>query len=281
MTAGGHRTAWAASAGLFAIALMQASAPPAAACGADSDCIYADGQTYRIQMPADHDGQTKVGAIVFMHGYQGSAAQTMANKDLVKAASDLGVALIAPKSSGERDWDIPGSPSEEKSAELDYFDQMLADVTTKFSIDDTKLMASGFSAGGMMTWHLACYRGDKFAGFAPISGTYWAPEPETCPTGPQNVFHYHGMKDRVVPMTGRRIGSWRQGDVFKAMKFFGRQGDYGESEALIEPDLRCGTRKNPEGNVMEICLHPGGHALEPAFVTRAWKRLEAIGAFKG
>ena len=61
----------------------------------------------------------------------------------------------------------------------------------------------------MMVWHLACYRGASFAGFAPMSGTFWEPVPETCPTGPVNLIHYHGTKDPVVPLTGRQIDPGR------------------------------------------------------------------------
>jgi polyhydroxybutyrate depolymerase len=48
-------------------------------------------------MPAGHDGKTRGPALVFAHGYCGSAAGVMRNKTLTGLTDRLGMALIAPK----------------------------------------------------------------------------------------------------------------------------------------------------------------------------------------
>ena len=82
-------------------------------------------------MPEGHDGQTKVGAIVYMHGYRGSARNVMKNRSMGKAVSDMGLALIAPKSAYE-DWAIPGAPQAKEPVELEYFDALVKDVFRAF-----------------------------------------------------------------------------------------------------------------------------------------------------
>ena len=59
-------------------------AGPALACGPDTDCMLGD-RHYRIAMP---EGQSTdpVGAVVFAHGYRGSAAAVMQNFRLIPSA---------------------------------------------------------------------------------------------------------------------------------------------------------------------------------------------------
>ena len=62
------------------------------ACGSDTDCVVGD-RIYRI-----HIGEKtapEMGAIVFAHGYRGSAAGVMRNGSLKGLADELGIALIA------------------------------------------------------------------------------------------------------------------------------------------------------------------------------------------
>ncbi|MEM8914399.1 MAG: polyhydroxybutyrate depolymerase, partial [Pseudomonadota bacterium] len=229
------------------------------ACGPDTDCQLGE-RTYRIRMPEGHDGVSPVGAVMFMHGWRGSAAGVMKNGSLGKAISDLGLALIAPKSFNQ-DWDIANSPSKVGEYEIAFFDRLLTDVTSRFPIDADRIMASGFSAGGMMVWTLACEMGDRFAGFAPIAGTFWAPEPEACPSDPVHLMHIHGTTDKMVPITGRPIADTSQGDVNKALAMFAQTGGFTDQSRSEDGELSCERLSNPEGRVLELCLHEGGHSF--------------------
>ena len=249
----------------------------AIACGPDTDCVIGE-RIYRIRMPEGHDGSSSVGAVFFMHGYRGSAAGVMRNRSLGKAVSDLGLALVAPKSAFG-DWAIPGSPSGHEPVELEYFEAVVADIRKRFNIDASRMMASGFSAGGMMTWNLACDRGGLFAAYAPIAGTFWQPVPQRCDSVTVSIIHTHGTSDRVVPLEGRPIQNTRQGNVYEVLSFYSALGGFGEPEQDQEadPDLACREQKNPAGQVLELCLHPGGHSMQTAFVKRAWEKFVKLG----
>ena len=111
----------------LSVLCLCAFAAPALACGPDTDCPIGD-RHYRIAMPEGHDEAAPVGAIVFAHGYRGSARGTMRNAALLQLASDMGVALVAVKSAGD-DWDLPGSPGNTGSTgaeEMAYFDAVVA-----------------------------------------------------------------------------------------------------------------------------------------------------------
>ena len=248
------------------------------ACGPDSDCVI-DSRRYRIRMPDGHDGTSLVGAIIFNHGYRGTASGLMQNGALGRAVSDLGVAFIAPKSAGD-DWDIPNAPFKGPRTELTFFDALKGELVANHFIDPDRIMVSGFSAGGMMTWNLACERGNEFAAFAPISGTFWAPIPQSCSQTPTNLIHVHGTEDPVVPLAGRRIQKTRQGNVYQALKLAVQNGKFGKWYSLGEFDgITCQERKSESGKVLQLCLHPGGHKFRAEWLIRSWKEFEMAGAF--
>jgi polyhydroxybutyrate depolymerase len=251
------------------------------ACGPDTDCVLNDNRHYRISMPEGHDGKTEVGAIFFMHGYRGSAKGTMKNKSLAKAVSDLGLALVAPKAAYE-DWAIPGAPSKHVPIELEYFEAVVKDINDRFSIDTSRMMASGFSAGGMMTWNLACDKSELFAAYAPIAGTFWEPTPKDCQTPTANIIHTHGTSDKIVPLAGRPIGDTKQGDVFKVLDMYAKKGDFKNARTYKNSKLGfdCNELKNDANQVLEVCLHSGGHSMKSAYVTNAWNKFVDLGIIK-
>jgi len=139
---------------------------------------------------------------------------------------------------------------------------------------------TGFSAGGMMTWTLACERSESFAGFAPMAGTFWEPTPKTCDTPPAHVLHVHGLNDKVVPITGRPIRKTHQGNVLNVLSMYTAHGKYQEGEQTNPLDLMCKRGKNAGGKVLEFCIHQGGHEFKTQYIVRAWNELKALGAIK-
>ncbi|MBP5857655.1 hypothetical protein KAJ83_11600 [Marivibrio halodurans] len=277
---------WIAACG---IAVLTMVIPPAHACGPDSDCRLDNGRTYRIAMPnatgAEGGDRGPVGAILYVHGYKGTAAGSMGNSGLRALARSLGIALIAANSDGG-DWPLPNSPSVlrgETTADLDgaydYFEAVLADAADRFGIDRDRVMISGFSAGAMMVWWLACERSNLAVGFAPVSGTFWTPVPEDCPAEPAHLFHTHGSADPVVPLGGRRIGPAKQGVVRQAVTMYRAAGGYRFTRRFEQGDLRCERWRNPRRKLLDLCLHDDGHRLDPEHLRRAWTVLEKTGAF--
>lgn len=262
---------------LLIAAFWASAAIPSHACGPDSDCALGE-RHYRIAMPEGHDGAAPVGAIVFAHGYRGSARGVMRNMGLRGMVSDMGLALIAVKSARD-DWDIPGAPSDLNSTgavEMTYFEDVIADATARFGIDADRIMMSGFSAGGMVTWELACQRPDLFAGFAPVSGTFWGGPPDAC-AGPASVIHIHGTTDKTVPLAGRPIGPTKQGDVREVLAMYRAAGGFDGGDSVAVDDLSCLRQSNRSGDALEFCTFEGGHSFKRAFLAYAWDRLEAGG----
>ncbi|MEO1493600.1 MAG: prolyl oligopeptidase family serine peptidase [Pseudomonadota bacterium] len=250
---------------LVAVAM---GASPAIACGVETDCMLGD-RIYRISMPEDG---AATGAIVYMHGYRGSARGAMRNQALLDLAHRHGLALVAAKSAGD-DWRIrgvPEDPSFSGDEEFTYFDALIDALEARHGIDRTNLIATGFSAGGMMVWNLACQRGGSFKAFVPIAGTFWAPMPETCPDYPVDMVHIHGTTDKIVPLAGRPIAETHQGDVLIAIDRLVAAGGYeAEVTETSSGDLFCKIGANADRRILAFCTHPGGHSFKTEYVNTA------------
>lgn len=258
------------------IILALLAAPAAWACGAYSDCRLGD-RSYRISLP--EGAAVPVGAVIWAHGYRGSAEGVMRNTSLRKMVHARGLALIAAQGVGGT-WDLPNGPRTPDStgaAEFAYFDAVIVDAQTRFGIDPQRLLASGFSAGGMMVWNLACAQPDVFAGFVPISGTFWRGPPPDCATPVASLIHIHGDVDDTVPVDGRQIGPTRQGKVSDALEMYSELGGFGAATAKTIGDLRCKQQGNPERKILEFCLFSGGHSFRTEYLSYALDRLIAAG----
>jgi polyhydroxybutyrate depolymerase len=243
-------------------------------CGDQSDCIVGD-RFYRIHVPPASDPATKMPALVFAHGYQGTAAGVMKNQALMNWADREGVAVIAAQSDGPG-WDLPYGPRTFDSdgvSEETYFDAVVSDAVAKFPLDRSRIVMSGFSAGGMMTWHLACSRPDLFAGFIPIAGTFWLKPPKSCKRPVKSLIHIHGNMDTVVPFEGRQIDTTHQGSIFDAFALYQSIGLFDGMESLQEAGLFCQAERNPESQQFLFCRFDGGHEFRVHHLAFAWKRL--------
>ncbi len=261
-------------------ALVLALAGPVIACGPDTDCMVGE-RSYRIVLPPAHKAQGPVPVIAHAHGYRGSAAGVMRNGALRRLAADLGAALIA-FNARNGSWALPNHPgnmASDGAEEFAYVEAVLEDATARFDLDETRMMATGFSGGGMLIWNLACVMPQRFAGFAPVAGTFWLEPPSDCATPVQSLVHIHGDADTVVPLLGRVIGPTKQGEVPEALAMYGALGGFSDAEEVSYEGLACEQRSNAAGEILDFCLFKGGHFIRTEFVRHAWDRLKDAGQF--
>ncbi len=284
-----------------------ATAGPALACGTDSDCSVGN-RSYRLYVPSGLDVSRPTGVLVFAHGYRGSAAGQMRDASLRGLADDLGVALATLDAAGD-DWDLahrPAEPGQTEAREYGYVRDVLDDIDRRLGRDSARTVMAGFSAGGMMTWTIACGMPDAFAGFVPLSGTYWLRPPETCVRPPAAIVHIHGTQDGVVPIAGRAIGPTRQGDVAAALAMYRRFGSFAATGTTQAAGMTCAESAAPPdtgrsggsgarggadaigapgdriggadpggraGAILDYCTFDGGHSFSAARLRHGWDRI--------
>ncbi|MDD9910925.1 MAG: hypothetical protein OXR62_14700 [Ahrensia sp.] len=237
------------------------------ACGADSRCDVPEGY-YLAAVPEEWDERSPLGLVVYFHGWNSSPEATFRNRAMVRGATQRGALFIAPFARTGYWRQIGAGRAEGGRDEATFIENVMRDVRRRWPIDDQRTLASGFSRGASMVWNVACYRGDLFRGYAPIAGGFWHSNPQTCPSGPINLRHIHGLSDRVVSFD--RVGIYDsmaipQGlDLLKTINGAGE-----ESEAVTSRDERLDcTRweKSESGKVLELCLHERGHSIPGEWV---------------
>lgn len=262
----GNRNASASSA-------VSAASP---SCDPDGRCIVEAGY-YRAYPPKGWDGRSPLPLVIHFHGYRESAADILARDDLRAFADRRGVLLVAPQGEGDT-WSHPGSPARFRD-EFRFMGAVMADLARRFPLDQRRILVSGFSQGAAMVWNLACEgaaRGvPRATAYLAIAGTFWTPQPETCPDGAQVLLHIHGLADRTVPLEGRPIrnGAFRQGDVFRALGMMRAANgcDPGNARTERRGALACEVLTGcTSGRGLDLCLHPGGHDFDPGWLDLGW-----------
>ena len=249
-------------------------------CAVDNPCEV-DGGDYLLGFPEDWDNRSPLPAIVYFHGHNSSARSVVNSAGLRDAFRARGYLVIAPNGAPlpgrtTRAW--PARPqSGNRRDDIAFTLRVLDDVAKRLPLAGEKLFAAGFSAGGSMAWMLACYAPDRFAGFVSISGALRRPIPDAaCPGGPARMLHIHGFADRQVPLEGRGIRDWHQGDVFESLNLLRttNQCRSNPHEIVAQGTYRCRIWNRCTTGEVQFCMHDGGHMIPKGWAHRARDWLE-------
>jgi polyhydroxybutyrate depolymerase len=85
--------------------------------------------------------------------------------------------------------------------DIGFFNQMLDQLGSKYSVDSSRIYALGLSDGGFMSMRLGCAISDRFAAVGTVGATM--PKTMIClPARPVPVVMINGTSDPVVPYGG-------------------------------------------------------------------------------
>lgn len=142
---------------------------------AAADCLragehtfqYAGGErTVQVWLPEEPAGAP----VLFVWHHLGGSPDELLGWMPLDGAVDDGFVVVAAESRGlfGTEWDfVDASPANE---DLALFDAMLDSLIAVQAVDETRVYATGFSAGGLFTTFLTMHRADALAATAPFSG---------------------------------------------------------------------------------------------------------------
>lgn len=272
---------------IFLLCLMLIPGSPThaeALCGQaeDAHCLVADG-SYRIALPAE-GAATK--ALVWLHGWGGSADAVMRNKGMRARLSARGYALIAPDGrvtstrTANKNWAVHDGRAYERN-DISFLRSVIGDAVGRYGLDPSTVLLGGFSRGGSMVWDVACLAPETARAYAPVAGAFWDPMPPACEGG-TDLFHTHGWMDRTVPLEGRplRNGVMTQGDVFQSLFILraangctNRQPD--QAELQDEGPFWLRSWQDCTAGRIDFLLHKGGHSIPKGWLNRTLDWFEA------
>ncbi len=146
--------------------------------------------------------------LMSFHGMDQDPNYQQSNTHWEAVADTAGFVVAYPKgATGYSTWDISGDQ------DTKWITQIIDQLANDYKIDKKRVYMSGFSMGGMLSYHAMGKIADKIAAFAPCSG-YLMMGAGTAQR-PVPIFHTHGTSDNVVGYDGleNNLKSYR--DQFK------------------------------------------------------------------
>ncbi len=241
--------------------------------------------TYYLGYPDDWDGKRPLKPFVFFHGHGGSGANEIKNRLLVTTLTKHDYLFVAPdgpmfnfRGADRRGWSArpEGDKPRGNRDDIKFVEAVLADVAKRVPVNGLETVVSGFSSGGSMAWYFSCYSKLPLAGVVAIAGGLRRPLPDggvkqedgsiatKCPGGPRAMLHIHGFTDRQVPLEGRGIRAWHQGDVFEGLSVqrITNQCNSRPDTMTAKGEFWCRTWSTCQsGKPVRFCLHAGGHGF--------------------
>jgi len=180
-----------------------AATPPPSTQQSSVHTITSSGHTrsYRISTPENFDPSHPTPVIFAFHRHGQDAQQMETYSDL----NQLPAIIVYPdgyKSAWESALYARTNSHHEDSQ---LVRDILRTLDHTYSVDHSRIYATGKSNGGGFAAKLGCTMPDVFAAVAPVAGAYYPATHTHCTTGtksPVSVMEVHGTKDRTISYDG-------------------------------------------------------------------------------
>ncbi|BAV06734.1 esterase, PHB depolymerase family [Filimonas lacunae] len=141
--------------------------------------------------------------LISMHGANQSA-DYQRNAAKWEPIADTSKFIVVFPSGINNQWDISGT------SDISFINAIIDTMQQRYAINRNRVYLSGFSMGGMMTYHAATQIANKIAAFAPVSGYPLWGGGNYNSSRPIPLIHVHGDADDVVtyPNLGNYLNGW-------------------------------------------------------------------------
>ena len=163
-------------------------------------------RTYYLRIPAQYSAATSVPLLLALHSRTMSAKTILTDSQILSSAESLNfivAGLNGAVHESASSWNAGKCCTNATTYEendLLFASTVIDFVTSKYSIDKSRVWVMGHSNGGMMAYRLACDLSEKVTAIAVVTG---ALVDDSCtPTKPVSTLHIHGNLDPTVPFHG-------------------------------------------------------------------------------
>lgn len=171
----------------------------------NSSTIVVDGQQRNYLTYVPKNLGEKRPLLISCHGMNQDAAYQM-NMMSVESIADTAKFVTVFPNGINKGWDISGN------RDINFVKALIDKMVEQYDIDVNRVYLSGFSMGGMFTYHAMNRIPDKIAAFAPISGYPMGGTTANAGVRPLPIIHTHGTSDDVVNFNGvsGALNAWIQ-----------------------------------------------------------------------
>ena len=161
---------------------------------------------YILYVPASYTGTSAVPLVLNYHGYGSTAEEQMWYGDFRSIADTAGFLVVHPQGSlhlGITHWNVGGWTIGSTADDVGFTAALIDSLEVEYSIDLTRIYATGMSNGGFMSFLLTCQLNDEIAAIASVTGSMTPETYDDCsPIHPTPILQMHGTADGVVPYDG-------------------------------------------------------------------------------
>lgn len=162
---------------------------------------------YVLHLPPGYDASRPAPLVLAFHGITLDAYEMMRISGLNAQSDAAGFIVVYPNAYGaQKSWNgghCCGEAARNNTDDVGFVRALLEELDTYLNLDHSRVYATGFSNGAILTYRLGCEMADQFAAIAPVSATQAREDMEACqPSRPLPVIHFHGTADEPNPYNG-------------------------------------------------------------------------------
>ena len=151
--------------------------------------VSVSGRDIHVYAPSNLKAKSPL--LLSLHGMDQDPNYQQSNTHWEAVADTAGFVVVYPRGgTGMSTWDISGDK------DTKWVTEIIAQMAKDYDIDEKRVYLSGFSMGGMFTYHAMSKIADKIAAFAPTSGTNVMGASRA--QRPVPIIHPHGTNDDVL-----------------------------------------------------------------------------------
>jgi polyhydroxybutyrate depolymerase len=216
---------------------------------------------YWLYVPSSYSPDRAVPLVFSLHGFASNPSQQRWFSRLDALADKAGFIAVFPAGTGiPLRWNAGDSPflGASRADDVQFFRELIRDLTSTLCIDPTRIYATGLSNGGGMVNRLACELSDQITAIGGVAGAY---SPVDCNvTRPVPVIAFHGTADEIVNYKG--VTSMRLPGIVGWAAAWAQRNGCSDSESIPAVGDVSGLRYTDCADDAEVVLYTiqdGGH----------------------
>lgn len=203
-----------------------------------NETLVHDGITreYTIHIPPGYDAENPVPLVFSLHGFTSNNAFHMLYTGFNDIADTATFIVVYPQGTltaqGATHWNVGGFTAGSTTDDVGFFDALIDEVSSNYSINPDRIYSTGMSNGGYMSFLLACQISSKIAAVASVTGSMTPSTYDECnPDHPTPVLQIHGTNDGTVPYGGG--AGWSQ-SILSVLNYW-IDYNYCNSDPIVTP----------------------------------------------
>jgi len=163
---------------------------------------------YYVYAPPAYDFAEPAPVVISFHGFLSNPESQALITGWHKLAAQEDFLVIYPQGKKfPQRWNAGATWGDSDVDDVQFFRDMLDDLSLVAAVDRSRVYINGFSNGGGMTVRIGCEAADLLAAMGTVAGAVVSMD-ECNPSRPVPAMAFHGTADPIVPYEGGQMRGW-------------------------------------------------------------------------